>query len=74
LTIPAGQALTIGGTGTGAAVIQLNDLTAALAPSGLVTITLTFKNAGSVTFQIAVHLTTTSVSASVLPSVLTTAG
>jgi copper(I)-binding protein len=73
LTIPAGGRLTVGGAGDAAAVILLQGLTHPLQPATLLTLTMTFANAGPVTFQIAVHLSTTSVTPAILPTAVSTA-
>ncbi len=65
IDLPAGQSVGIGRSSSDVA-IRLTGLTADLHPSTPITITLTFKNAGSVTFQLAVALTTNPPSAPVL--------
>ncbi|MBV9593155.1 MAG: hypothetical protein JO147_05070 [Actinobacteria bacterium] len=65
LPLPAGQSVRIG-LNSNDAVIQLSGLRSELSPAQPVSITMTFKNAGSVTFTLAVRLSTSTPSAPTL--------
>lgn len=70
LVIPAGRLVTIGGDG---AVIELTGLTSPLQGASQISVTFTFKNAGSVTLTIAVHVPTSPMTAPTLPTSFSTA-
>ena len=74
LTIPAGGRLTIGGAADGAAVILLRGLTEPIRPASLLMVTMTFANAGRVTFPIGVQLSSSSPTPSILPIAPSTDG
>jgi copper(I)-binding protein len=73
LAVPAGRLVSIGGGSADDPVIRLTGLTKPLQGASLISVTFTFKNAGSVTLQIAVHVPTSPVTAPTLPTSVTTA-
>lgn len=73
VTIPAGSLISIGGSDPNGPVIVLNDLVAPLEGASQVSVTFTFKTAGSVTLQIGVHVPTSPLPAPTLPTTVSTA-
>jgi copper(I)-binding protein len=67
IAVPAGGITTVGGDSSNP-VIRLSGLNQPLSSAATIQITFTFKNAGSVTLTVAVHLSTTAATPQILPT------